>query len=72
MELLAELQQRLGLSYLFIHHDQAVVRMVSDFVHVMRHGRIVESETPEQVFDAPQQDYTLALLDAIRGSYLAM
>ncbi|WP_425860958.1 dipeptide ABC transporter ATP-binding protein [Arthrobacter sp. TWP1-1] len=64
LDLLDELQQRLGLSYLFISHDLSVIRHMSDEVLVMRAGQIVESGATEQVFTDPQDDYTRTLLAA--------
>jgi peptide/nickel transport system ATP-binding protein len=65
LELLVDLQRQLGLSYVFISHDLAVVRMLCHEIHVMKAGRIVESGTPEEIFGAPQDPYTKTLLEAI-------
>ena len=64
LNLLADLQQRRNLSYLFISHDLRVVRAMSHRVIVMRQGQMVEEGEVERVFDQPQQDYTRALARA--------
>jgi peptide/nickel transport system ATP-binding protein len=67
LNLLTELQTELGLTYLFITHDLAVVRLVADNVCVMRKGQIIESATTDEVFDNPRETYTQDLLAAIPG-----
>ena len=65
LDLMMELQDRLGLSYVFISHDIGVIRYMCDRVAVMFRGRIVETGTAAQVCDAPTHAYTQALLSAI-------
>ncbi|MEW9834666.1 ABC transporter ATP-binding protein [Mesorhizobium sp. ZMM04-4] len=64
VDLLRGLQAKHGLSYLFISHDLAVVRAMSDYVLVMKAGKIVEEGETERIFDDPVQDYTRALMAA--------
>ena len=72
LKLLADLQAELGLTYLFITHDLAVVRVIADQVCVMQSGRIVEAATVDEVFDNPREQYTKDLLNAIPGANLTL
>lgn len=67
LKLLAELQGELGLTYLFITHDLAVVRVAADLVCVMEQGRVVEQGAVDTIFADPKQEYTRRLLEAIPG-----
>jgi ABC-type oligopeptide transport system ATPase subunit len=67
LSLLAELQKRLDLTYVFISHDLAVVETISDEVVVMYLGRIVERGSREQIFADPQHEYTRLLLSSVPG-----
>jgi ABC-type oligopeptide transport system ATPase subunit len=65
LNLLKDLQRDFGLTYLFISHDLAVVRSMSDDIAVMKDGRIVETGPADDVYERPQQAYTKALLTAV-------
>ena len=65
LNLLMDLQEELGLSYLFIAHDLSVVEHIADRIAVMYLGNIVEMGTPEEIFEEPHHPYTEALLSAI-------
>ncbi|WP_232835785.1 ABC transporter ATP-binding protein [Actinocorallia populi] len=65
LTLLDELRRETGISYVFVSHDLAVVRYITDTAVVMRHGRIVERGGTEQILRSPQHPYTRLLLDSI-------
>jgi peptide/nickel transport system ATP-binding protein len=65
LDLMLELQETMGLAYLFISHDMAVVERMSHRVAVMRGGRIVEAGTRREIFENPREAYTQALIAAV-------
>ncbi|MET9247322.1 ATP-binding cassette domain-containing protein [Nonomuraea sp. NPDC003709] len=65
LNLLADIRERSDISYLFVSHDLAVVRQVSDTCVVLQHGRVVEQGPTADIIDRPAQPYTQALIDAI-------
>ncbi|KZL27901.1 ABC transporter ATP-binding protein [Pseudovibrio sp. WM33] len=64
LELMADLQKRLGMAVVFITHDLAIVERISDRVYVMKSGEVVEEGNTKEIFGNPQHDYTKMLLDA--------
>ncbi len=70
LTLLGDLQREYGLSYLFISHDLAVVRLISDYVCVMKDGSLVEAASSEEIFTNPRDPYTRRLLASIPGNEL--
>lgn len=67
LRLLTKLQKELGLTYIFISHDLAVVNQISDTVSVLSHGRQVEQGRTKEVFSNPQTEFTRTLINAIPG-----
>ncbi len=65
LNLLKDLQEELGLSYLFISHDMSVVRFMSDRIAVMKDGELMEKGYPKEILENPQSAYTASLIEAI-------
>ncbi len=62
LELLRSLQDEFALSYIFISHDLAVIKVMADYVMVMRDGQIIEKGKTRDIFERPKQDYTKSLI----------
>ena len=71
LNLLRDLQDEFGLTYVFISHDIGVVRTMSDEIVVMKDGKIVEAGPAEQICSRPQNPYTRSLIAAASGSHEA-
>jgi peptide/nickel transport system ATP-binding protein len=71
LNLLADMRNRLNISYLYISHDLLTVRAVADRVAVMQAGKIVEMNATKELFANPQTEYTQTLLDAVPGKTLS-
>jgi len=65
LNLLRELQQELKLTYIFISHDLAVIKHISDRMMVMNKGEIIETGDPDDIYDHPKEEYTKKLIAAI-------
>ena len=65
LNLLVELRKKLGMSYLFISHDLAVVQQICDRVLVLYHGKIVETGTPDEIINSPKDPYTKNLVESV-------
>jgi peptide/nickel transport system ATP-binding protein len=68
LNLLNELKQKLGLTYIFISHDLSVVKYMSDRMAIMQNGKIIESGDPDEIYNSPENEYTLNLIKAIPGT----
>jgi oligopeptide transport system ATP-binding protein len=62
LELLRSLQSEFSLSYIFISHDLAVIKVMADYVMVMKNGKIIEEGVTQEIFERPKQDYTKSLI----------
>jgi peptide/nickel transport system ATP-binding protein len=71
LNLLRDLQDELGLAYVFISHDLSVVRFISDDVLVMKDGQVVEQDSAQRILASPQHDYTRRLIGALPRGYVA-
>ena len=69
LNLLLELREKFGLTYLFISHDLSVIKQMCDRVLIMNHGKIEELGFPDDVYQNPEKEYVRRLIEAIPGGY---